>query len=118
MSEAEKEAEKYTPNYENIGNAATAINFLSEFIHGIAFGRRESALRMLLQNAKDAFQRIEDEGDTLAKEEQGHLSIEKVVEEVVQICKEHAEDGCFDHESAEANALRIIKGIESSRIQQ
>jgi hypothetical protein len=41
------------------------------------------------------------------------LSIEKIVEEVIQVCKEHAEDGCFDHEGAEANALRIVKAMVS-----
>lgn len=35
----------------------------------------------------------------------------KVVEETVQICKEHAEDGCIDHEGAEANAMNFINSL-------
>lgn len=37
--------------------------------------------------------------------------IEKAVEETIQVCKEHTEDGCFDSEGAEANALRIVKAM-------
>lgn len=43
----------------NIGNAATVINFLSEYIHGRSYGRRTDAVELALRNAKDAFKRIE-----------------------------------------------------------
>jgi hypothetical protein len=35
----------------------------------------------------------------------------KVVEETVQICKEHSEDGCIDHEGAETNAMNFIYSL-------
>ena len=35
-------------------------------------------------------------------------SAEKLIKEVIAICKEHAEDGCFDYEGAEANAMRLL----------
>jgi hypothetical protein len=47
---------------------------------------------------------------------ENYLSIEKIVEEVVQVCKEHAEDGCFDHEGAEVNALRILKNQQKQNM--
>lgn len=48
-----------TPEDEKkIGNAATVINFLSEYIHGLAFGRSEPATKLLLKNAREAFERF------------------------------------------------------------
>lgn len=45
----------------------------------------------------------------MQKEMEQKLTIEQIVEEVIQVCKEYAEDGCFDADGAEANSLRIIK---------
>jgi hypothetical protein len=42
----------------NIGNAATAINFLSEYIHGLWFGRRQNVIDIALMNAKRAIKRL------------------------------------------------------------
>jgi hypothetical protein len=48
-----------TPEAGNqIGNAATVINFLSEYIHGISFGRREDAVELSLKNARESFERL------------------------------------------------------------
>ncbi len=44
------------------------------------------------------------------------MTLQEIVEEVVQVCKEHAEDGCFDHEGAEANALRILESRYASQL--
>lgn len=40
-----------------------------------------------------------------------YLPIESIVKEVIEVCKCHAESGCFDYEGAEANALRTVRAL-------
>jgi hypothetical protein len=40
--------------------------------------------------------------------------LEAIVQEVINICIEHSDDGHFDYEGAEANALHIIRKKFSS----
>lgn len=37
------------------------------------------------------------------------INIDWIIQEVIDTCKEHAEDGCFDYDGAKANSMRIIK---------
>ncbi len=56
--EEPEEKERFVFSENKIGQAATVIMFLGEYIHGLDYGKKEDRTAIDLQNAKDAWNRF------------------------------------------------------------
>ncbi len=67
--EEPEEKERIVFSENKIGQAATVIMFLGEYIHGLDYGKNEKSTAIDLQNAKDAWKRFTGDSEAEDQEE-------------------------------------------------